>query len=234
MNDSLWGRCGSCGALVSATADEQPTVVVGRRTGRVLKAAKPKASLLSDTASCEVCAQRTARQELRAWAREELRVPQSRPLTVMRLVGETLHILRPVVHLAVGAKLGVRGWPAWAVSLVMEVGSWVLFRQERGNMTESEQQEWSHRRFYLLANLFRSPFYDRFVRTRLHLILHVLRAYVPVFGFVVGKRRKRKQQNKKKKRRRRRTRRKKTTEGRRRRVNLARQGLPRVMAISHS
>ena len=78
----------------------------------------------------------------------------------MRRIGELLHILQPLTHLASLALCGPASWKPFLLSLAMDCSSLSLHSQEE-RLTERERRELVRRRLALLSYLLRSPLYDR-------------------------------------------------------------------------
>ena len=132
-------------------------------------------------------------------------------LSTRRLIGEVIHITRPLAHLASGAMAGgFQKWLPFLLSLSLDVVSLRLLQgngmsesnvlnaiMRSGSKTNkndpqqvpvdeiwnwSEQLEIYNRYISLLMYLLRSPFYDQHLKQRLLRILSLFANHIPVFG----------------------------------------------------
>ncbi|KAJ2400763.1 hypothetical protein GGI23_001834 [Coemansia sp. RSA 2559] len=117
---------------------------------------------------------------LASYVSSEARHPESvaparslvRRYSMLGAAGELLFILRPVLYVLGIRKLGKRDWRPWALSLLVELVSRQMIRSDlRDNETTErrtvERDELSRRKWLLLYYLLRSPFFDRFVESRM-------------------------------------------------------------------
>lgn len=112
------------------------------------------------------------------------------------VAGEVLHVVRPLVYVAMLRRYGVRSWSPWLTSLAVELSSIVLTsaggrlaaRKDKSLpvWTEVEQRELLRRKLLLLYYLIRSPMYEAAVRQAVHRVQGVC-SYVPLLRTVVDK-----------------------------------------------
>ncbi len=118
------------------------------------------------------------------------------------VIGEVLHIVRPVVYAAMLRRYGTRAWSPWVTSLVVELASMQLTcvggrLQQRGDAakgdasvqhpwSELEQRELMRRKMLLLYYLIRSPMYELATR-RAVLRVQGVANYVPLLRSLVDK-----------------------------------------------
>lgn len=102
------------------------------------------------------------------------------------ILAESLYILKPLFHLGCVSVTGEKEWPPWLLSLVVDLVSLKIFRDEEKAISFStdDRKEFSQRRLALLLYLLRSPFYDKYSRTKIHAILTMLSNNVPLARFV--------------------------------------------------
>lgn len=137
--------------------------------------------------------------------------PSITQLSRRRIVGELLHILRPIAHLATGAVAGgLDKWSPYAVSFSLDLVSLrllqgrnfsfgrdnvlnVIMRPSRGSSDDpldpvdevwnwSETAEIQRRYLSLFMYLLRSPFYDKYTKERLLRLLSLFASHIPLFG----------------------------------------------------
>lgn len=117
------------------------------------------------------------------------------------VAGEVLHVLRPLVYVAMLRRYGARSWTPWMTSLAVEVSSIVLTsaggrlqhsaaaKQAKSPLpvwSEAEQRELLRRKLLLMYYLIRSPMYEAAVRQAVHRVQGVC-SYVPLLRSVVDK-----------------------------------------------
>lgn len=108
------------------------------------------------------------------------------PLTDQQVLGEVLHIIRPVAHLGAIASFGATAWAPWVLSLGLDAASLKLLHEPADKMwTLNESVELGQRSFALLLYLLRSPFYDRYTKERILRILSLLADNIPLFGRLI-------------------------------------------------
>ncbi|XP_018410044.1 PREDICTED: peroxisomal biogenesis factor 16 [Nanorana parkeri] len=98
-------------------------------------------------------------------------------------LAETVHILRPITHLAGLAVWGQKSWKPWLLAAALDVGSLSILR-DIPDLSRRERAELRRRTLLLLYYLLRSPFYNRYTEIRLLLLLRLLGDYVPGLGLV--------------------------------------------------
>ncbi|KAM9301700.1 peroxisomal biogenesis factor 16 [Gastrophryne carolinensis] len=98
-------------------------------------------------------------------------------------IAETVHILRPLTHLASLAAWGQKSWKPWLLAAALDIGSLSILR-DTPNLSRRERMEVRRRTLLLLYYLLRSPFYNRYTEIRLLLLLRLLGDYVPGLGLV--------------------------------------------------
>ena len=127
-----------------------------------------------------------------------------------RIVGELLHIFRPIVHLTAGVIAGgLDKWSPYALSFSLDLVSLRLLQGSNFNIGRdnvlnliirpscsaddpsdpvdevwnwSEQSEIRRRYLSLFMYLLRSPFYDKYTKERLLRLLSLFANKIPLFG----------------------------------------------------
>lgn len=104
-------------------------------------------------------------------------------LTEHQVIGEVLHIIKPVAHLGAMAGLGTSAWTPYFLSLSLDVASLKLLHEPPDKVWNlNESVELGQRSFALLLYLLRSPFYDRYTKERILRSLSLLSDHVPIIG----------------------------------------------------
>ncbi|XP_025088178.1 peroxisomal membrane protein PEX16-like [Pomacea canaliculata] len=106
------------------------------------------------------------------------------PLTVNQYWGETLHIMKPLVHLTSLYLFGLSSWKPWLLSGAMDVSSLCLMGDPK-DLNINEQGELRRRTLMLLLYLLRSPFYDRYSQAKIVMALKLLADNVPGMSLVM-------------------------------------------------
>jgi len=107
-------------------------------------------------------------------------------LTNNQVIGEMLHIIRPVAHLTAMAGFGATAWTPFILSLGLDATSLKLLHEPHEKVwTLNESVELGQRSFALLLYLLRSPFYDRYTKERILRILSFLSDHIPLFGRLI-------------------------------------------------
>ncbi|KAG8564686.1 hypothetical protein GDO81_016553 [Engystomops pustulosus] len=104
-------------------------------------------------------------------------------LGTLGTIAETVHILRPVTHLASLAAWGQKSWKPWIMAAALDIASLSVLR-DMHHLSRRERGELRRRTVMLLYYLLRSPFYNRYTEIRLLLLLRLLGDYVPGLGLV--------------------------------------------------
>lgn len=100
-----------------------------------------------------------------------------------KFIGEVLHVMRPVLHLAALGIFGDKSWKPWLTAIGCDMTSLQLLG-DRGALNHNEQLELSRRALVLLMYVLRSPLYDRFTKTRILSVLLFLSKKVPIAGIL--------------------------------------------------
>uniref|UniRef100_A0A8C5QHD4 Peroxisomal membrane protein PEX16 n=1 Tax=Leptobrachium leishanense TaxID=445787 RepID=A0A8C5QHD4_9ANUR len=158
--------------------DNQDSCFVGRRSSRAMRS-------LANTPSTRRRFWRSPQPQEgnQARSRDEERNGEATRLSTSGTAAETIHILRPITHLASLAIWGQKSWKPWMVAAALDTSSlWLLSDTEKLN--RRERGELRRRALLLVFYLLRSPFYNRYTETRLLLLLRLLADYVPGLGLV--------------------------------------------------
>jgi len=109
-------------------------------------------------------------------ATKDSQVPTT--LTSKQLLGESLYISRPLIHLGSMFLFGQNSWKPWLMSCTADVSSLVLLGDAK-DLNSVEQAEVSRRSLLLLFYLLRSPFYDQYSKVKIIGLLRYLSDTIP-------------------------------------------------------
>nr|XP_054761774.1 peroxisomal membrane protein PEX16-like [Lytechinus pictus] len=102
-------------------------------------------------------------------------------LAGMSLMGETLYISRPLIHLSSLFVWGWSSWKPWLLSITADIVSLEMMqRDEKSKFTSKEKSELYNRKLMLLFYLLRSPCYNTITRTRLESLLKSVGGTIPL------------------------------------------------------
>lgn len=111
------------------------------------------------------------------------------------MLGEAVHIFRPLVYVLLIRKFGIRSWSPWLVSLAVELTSLGIhshatdLNQRAGKvhqLSSVERDELKRRKMMWALYVMRDPFFSNYTKRHLEKAEKVLNP-VPLIGFVTGK-----------------------------------------------
>ncbi|XP_023231693.1 peroxisomal membrane protein PEX16-like isoform X1 [Centruroides sculpturatus] len=105
-------------------------------------------------------------------------------LTRNQLIGEVLHIVRPLAHLLAIASFGQKSWLPWLTAFGMDTTSLKLFGNWK-QMNFRERVELNRRTLMLLLYILRSPAYERFSKKRIVYVLRGIAENIPLAGIII-------------------------------------------------
>ncbi|EDO32174.1 predicted protein [Nematostella vectensis] len=106
-------------------------------------------------------------------------------LSTKRLVAETLHITRPLLHLSSMFVFGQNSWKPWLLAYGTDVMSLCLHRNIK-ELNAKEQSEMSRRTLLLAFYFLRSPFYDKYSKAKIINMLRFLSNHIPGMSILVA------------------------------------------------
>ncbi|XP_071956640.1 peroxisomal membrane protein PEX16-like [Antedon mediterranea] len=177
----------SKGDLEKSQLEELPTekVFKGKRYGRTVRTLK----------SAPPLNQRTWKLPNDKIEISKLKV-SSEPTVLgkRRIIGESIHIIRPLIHLSSTFCFGMNSWTPWLMSLGLDLSS-LHFIGETDDLNTEEKSEVRRRTTMLLLYLLRSPFFDKYSKIKIlqslkgfskrfpasSLILNPLMEYLPIW-----------------------------------------------------
>lgn len=107
--------------------------------------------------------------------------------TVNDLVyAESLHILRPLIHLAAMKMFGTKAWKQWLVALGVDLASIKLYGKNLKDLSNEQRLEISRRKLSLVLYLLRSPVYNGFSKIMIETTLTSMTEKVPALSFICG------------------------------------------------
>lgn len=102
------------------------------------------------------------------------------------LYAETLHILKPLIHLTAMRLFGTKAWKQWLVALGIDVTCMKLYNRHMQNMSYEQRLEIGRRKVSLVLYLLRSPMYNGYSKNVIESVLKSLSAKVPMTNFISG------------------------------------------------
>lgn len=88
------------------------------------------------------------------------------------LFAETIHIVKPLVHLLIMRTYGTQAWKQWLLPLSLDLISLKLYGKYRKELSYEQKIEISSRKLSLLMYLLRSPMYDNHTKSVIVRILN--------------------------------------------------------------
>ena len=130
---------------------------------------------------------------LRTWklpAEKEIQTGSERSqspsrLSAKRLIGESLYISRPLIHVIGMFMFGQKSWTPWLLACGTELSSLCLMG-DPSDLNKSEKAELSRRTILLAFYMLRSPFYDTYSKKRVISFLKYLNITVPGCSLIIG------------------------------------------------
>ncbi|CAB3388118.1 Hypothetical predicted protein [Cloeon dipterum] len=101
-------------------------------------------------------------------------------LAIQHTSAEVIYITKPMIHLASCLVFGETSWKPWMFSLLMDITSLQMYRKSEVHVTKKQRLELSRRALCLLFYILRSPFYEKYSKTRLHILLELLSNKIPL------------------------------------------------------
>ncbi|XP_041365576.1 peroxisomal membrane protein PEX16-like [Gigantopelta aegis] len=99
-------------------------------------------------------------------------------LNRQRVWAESIHIAKPLIHLASLYACGFSSWKPWLLSCGLDVTS-LCMMGEPDDLNVNEKAELRRRTFMLLFYLLRSPFYDRYSQAKIIFLLKIFADNIP-------------------------------------------------------
>lgn len=171
----------------------KPFVYVGRRTGHVMRTLD-STPVKDEKAIWEMSNSQAALGLDGKAVGSSFPTPPGSPtqLNKTERIGETLHILRPLIHLIGVGFFGDQSSIPWLAALVTDASSHTLLSGHvRGKLKTSlrfnseERQELRRRALIIAFYLLRSPIYDRFTKTKILKVIQALCDHVPLARYVL-------------------------------------------------
>ena len=105
-------------------------------------------------------------------------------LTKQRLYGETLYIIKPLLHLLSMRLCGMESWKPFLLSGFADISSLCMIGDPE-DLNQEEKQEIKRRTFMLLFYLLRSPMFDRHTKANILMTLNFVSDHVPLTGLLL-------------------------------------------------
>lgn len=97
---------------------------------------------------------------------------------------ETLHILKPIIHLFAMRAFGTKAWKQWLLALIVDIASLRLYSRHIKYMSYEQRLEVGRRRLSLVLYLLRSPMYNGYSKNVIENMLTSLSHKMPMMLFV--------------------------------------------------
>lgn len=103
-----------------------------------------------------------------------------------RFIGsaELVYILKPMVHLMCIRRYGLNSWKSYLVALTADLASLRIYYKNREYLSKDQKHELSRRCVSMLLYLMRSPFYDKYSKDRIAVLLNGIGKHVPLTGTI--------------------------------------------------
>ncbi|XP_033127249.1 peroxisomal membrane protein PEX16-like [Anneissia japonica] len=166
------------GDLETSTHKEELTesLFKGRRCGRTVRTLKSSPPLSQRTWKLPEDKTEVSRLEVSMEPTE---------LSKQRLIGEGIHIIRPLAHLSSMFCFGMNSWTPWLLSIGLDLSS-LHFIGETDDLNPEEKSEVKRRTTALLIYLLRSPFFDRYSKMRILSMLKGFSQRFPASSLIIG------------------------------------------------
>ncbi|KOB64345.1 Peroxin 16 [Operophtera brumata] len=102
------------------------------------------------------------------------------------LYAESLHILKPIIHLAAMRVFGTKAWKQWLVSLSVDVACMRLYSKHMKDMSQEQRLELSRRKLSLVLYFLRSPMYNGYSKNVIESTLTSLSNKIPMLSILSG------------------------------------------------
>lgn len=127
--------------------------------------------------------------EMRTWKALPSNTDENKNLTMNQesstslKLAESLYITKPLLHLGAMYITDQKRWPPWMLSFIIDLVSLNVFTRSGQKIlfSKDEKEELVRRRLSLLLYILRSPFYDKYSRTKINASLDTISTSVP-FG----------------------------------------------------
>ncbi|XP_013192804.2 peroxisomal membrane protein PEX16 [Amyelois transitella] len=125
---------------------------------------------------------------LRDWQPVKVNDGSSNPSLEIKdlLYAETLHILKPVIHLLAMRTFGTKAWKQWLVSLSIDLASMRIYNRHMKELSYEQRLEISRRKLGLILYLLRSPMYNGYSKNVIEGFLTSLSYKIPMTSFICG------------------------------------------------
>lgn len=102
------------------------------------------------------------------------------------LYAESIHILKPLIHLAAMRVFGTTAWKQWLVALGLDIASLKLYSKHMSNLSYEQRLEISRRKLGLVLYLLRSPMYKGYSKNVIENVLTSTSSKIPFMSFISG------------------------------------------------
>ncbi|XP_012551528.3 peroxisomal membrane protein PEX16 [Bombyx mori] len=102
------------------------------------------------------------------------------------LYAESLHVLKPLLHLAAMRFFGNKAWKQWFVALSIDIASLKVYNRYMKELSYEQRLEISRRKLGLVLYLLRSPMYNKYSNTVIENVLNSASKKIPMMSLICG------------------------------------------------
>ncbi|XP_073957056.1 peroxisomal biogenesis factor 16 [Choristoneura fumiferana] len=102
------------------------------------------------------------------------------------MYAESLHILKPLIHLVAMRVFGTKAWRQWLVSLGIDLASLKIYNRHMKDLSPEKKMEISRRKLGLVLYLLRSPMYNGYSKNVIESLLTSASNKIPLMAFICG------------------------------------------------
>jgi len=103
-------------------------------------------------------------------------------------LAESLYVTKPLLHLGCMYITSQKRWPPWILSLIIDIASLNVFTRcvGKASFSKEEEEELVRRKLSLLLYILRSPFYDKYSRTKINTLLDTISISMPLAKYLTN------------------------------------------------
>ncbi|XP_030020808.2 peroxisomal membrane protein PEX16 [Manduca sexta] len=121
---------------------------------------------------------------------EPVRIKDDRPLPEIEtndlVLAETLHIMKPLLHLGAMRVFGTKAWKQWLIALGLDIASMRIYNRYMKDLSFDQRLEISRRKLSLVLYLLRSPMYNGYSKNIIENMLTTMSRQIPMMSFICG------------------------------------------------
>lgn len=102
------------------------------------------------------------------------------------LYAESLHIVKPIIHLAAMRVFGTKAWMQWLIALSMDLACMKLHSKHIKDMDPEQRLEMSRRKLCIVLYILKSPMYNMYSKNVIEGSMNSISNKIPILSFVSG------------------------------------------------